>query len=86
MSPVSAVMTAADFMSPDQLIAHARRLEALGYDELWITDIFGREIYVTAGLSRAELDAVVHAVRALVSEVELVAERVNALQLRVLPA
>lgn len=44
------------------------------------------EIYVTAGLSRAELDAVVHAVRALVSEVELVAERVNALQLRVLPA
>ena len=49
MSPVSGVMTAADFMQPDALIAHARRLESLGYDAMWITDMFGREIYVTAG-------------------------------------
>ncbi len=41
MSLVSGVMTAADFMSPPQLIAHAQRLEALGYDSMWITDIFG---------------------------------------------
>lgn len=48
MPLVSGVMTAADFMSPTQLIDHALRLEDLGYESMWITDIFGREIYVTA--------------------------------------
>jgi len=48
-SPVRGVMTAADFMSPTELLAYAQRLESLGYPELWLTDMFGREIYVTAG-------------------------------------
>jgi len=46
---VSAVMTAADFFSPPQLVDRARYLEGLGYDSMWIADIFGREVYVTAG-------------------------------------
>jgi len=58
MSPVSGVMTAADFMSPDELLAHARRLEALGYDSMWITDMFGREIYVTAGWILAHTETI----------------------------
>ena len=41
---------------------------------------------VTAGLTRPELDAVVHAARALLAEVELLAERAEAVELRVLPA
>jgi probable F420-dependent oxidoreductase len=48
-SPIRGVMTAADFMSPSELLAYAERLESLGYSELWLTDMFGREIYVTAG-------------------------------------
>ena len=48
-SVVRGVMTAADFMSPPELLAYAQRLESLGYPELWLTDMFGREIYVTAG-------------------------------------
>ena len=35
-------------MSPTGFVDHAKRLEALGYPSMWITDIFGREIYVTA--------------------------------------
>ncbi len=42
-------MTAADTMSLDGLVGHARRLERLGYDAMWMPDVFGREIYVTAG-------------------------------------
>lgn len=48
-SPVRGVITAADFMPPTELLVYAQRLESLGYPELWITDMFGREIYVTAG-------------------------------------
>jgi probable F420-dependent oxidoreductase len=36
-------------MSPAELAAHALRLEELGYDALWLPDLFGREIFVTAG-------------------------------------
>ena len=46
---VTAVMTPADFFSPPQLVDRAKYLEALGYDSIWIADIFGREVYVTAG-------------------------------------
>ncbi len=42
-------MTSADALSLDELAEHARRLEELGYDALWMPDVFGREIYVTAG-------------------------------------
>jgi len=49
-SPIRGVMTAADTMSPSDLITYAQKLESLGYPELWLTDMFGREIYLTAGL------------------------------------
>ncbi len=49
MSLVYGVMTAADSMKPVELVAHARRLESLGYESMWVTDVFGREVYVTAG-------------------------------------
>ena len=49
MSLVHGVMTAADSMKPLELVAHARRLESLGYASMWVTDVFGREVYVTAG-------------------------------------
>jgi len=47
-SPVTAIMVAGDSMSPAALVAHVQRLESLGYPSAWITDVFGREIYVTA--------------------------------------
>ena len=46
---MSGVIVAADTMSPTALIAYVQQLEALGYDSVWIPDMFGREIYVTAG-------------------------------------
>ncbi len=46
---MSGVIVAADTMSPAALISYVQRLEALGYDSVWIPDMFGREIYVTAG-------------------------------------
>ncbi|MSV93599.1 MAG: LLM class flavin-dependent oxidoreductase, partial [Actinobacteria bacterium] len=49
MSHVSGIMTVADMMQPNDLITHVRRLEALGHQSVWLPDIFGREIYVTAG-------------------------------------
>ena len=47
-SPITGIMTAGDSMSPAGLVDHAHRLEDLGYPSMWITDVFGREIYVTA--------------------------------------
>lgn len=44
----SGVIVPADMFRPDALVAHVRRLEELGYDTAWITDMFGRHIYVTA--------------------------------------
>lgn len=49
MSPVTGVMVSADGFTPADLITHVRRLEELGYREVWVTDVFGREIYVTIG-------------------------------------
>ncbi|MFT4658895.1 MAG: putative F420-dependent oxidoreductase [Candidatus Aldehydirespiratoraceae bacterium] len=46
---MSGVIVAADTMNPAALIAYVQRLESLGYDSVWIPDMFGREIYVTAG-------------------------------------
>lgn len=48
MAVVSGVIVPADMFRPDDLVAHVRRLEDLGYDTAWITDMFGRHIYVTA--------------------------------------
>lgn len=47
-SPISGIMVAGDSMRPTDLVDHVRRLEDLGYPSAWLTDIFGREIYVTA--------------------------------------
>ena len=46
---MTGVIVAADTMSPSDLIDYVQRLEALGYESVWIPDMFGREIYVTAG-------------------------------------
>ena len=46
---MSGVIVAADTMSPTALVAYVQQLETLGYDSVWIPDMFGREIYVTAG-------------------------------------
>jgi probable F420-dependent oxidoreductase len=48
MTGVGGVIVAADTMSPGELVDHVQRLESLGYDSVWIPDMFGREIYVTA--------------------------------------
>ncbi len=46
---MTGVIVAADTMSPSDLVDYVQRLEALGYESVWIPDMFGREIYVTAG-------------------------------------
>ena len=45
---VGGVIVAADMMAPGELVEYVQRLESLGYDSVWIPDMFGREIYVTA--------------------------------------
>lgn len=39
-----------------ELVAHVRRLEALGYHELWLPEIAGREPFATAGFLLARTD------------------------------
>jgi probable F420-dependent oxidoreductase len=43
------VIVNVDGYAPDALVAHIRGIEALGYESVWITDLFGRDVYVTAG-------------------------------------
>jgi probable F420-dependent oxidoreductase len=45
---VGGVIVAADVMNPTELLEHVRYLEQIGYGSVWIPDMFGREIYVTA--------------------------------------
>ncbi len=52
----TAVMTPSDFLSPSELLARARYIESLGYESTWITDMFGREIYITAGFILANTE------------------------------
>ncbi|MGA1161983.1 MAG: LLM class flavin-dependent oxidoreductase [Ilumatobacteraceae bacterium] len=49
VSPVVGIMTPADFFSPAQLVEHVQRLESIGHRSVWLPDIFGREVYVSAG-------------------------------------
>ena len=49
MMSIGGVIVPADMMSPEALVDHVSRLESLGYDSVWIPDMFGREIYVTCG-------------------------------------
>ena len=47
---MTGVIVAADTMSLSELVDYGRRLEALGYDSVWIPDMFGaRRTHVTAG-------------------------------------
>ncbi|MEM7288016.1 MAG: LLM class flavin-dependent oxidoreductase [Actinomycetota bacterium] len=48
MAAATGVIVPADMFRPDDLVTHVRRLEELGYKTAWITDMFGRHIYVTA--------------------------------------
>jgi len=54
MSGVDGVTYAADAMSPDELITFALRLEELGYEELWLPDLLGRELFGLAGFVLAK--------------------------------
>lgn len=49
MTGVSGVIVAADTLELGALVEYVQRLEAIGYESVWIPDMFGREIYVTAG-------------------------------------
>ena len=49
MSSIGGVIVPADTMRPGALVEYVQRLESLGYDSVWIPDMFGREIYVTCG-------------------------------------
>lgn len=39
----------ADFLKPGPLVEHVQRIESLGYDSVWLPDMFGREVYLSAG-------------------------------------
>ena len=54
MSDVNGVTSSTDTMSPDDLIAFALRLEELGYDELWLPDLLGRDLFGLAGFVLAK--------------------------------
>lgn len=58
MALVTGVIVPADMFGPDDLVAHVRRLEELAYDTAWITDMFGRHIYVTAAHLLAHTDRI----------------------------
>jgi probable F420-dependent oxidoreductase len=46
---VSGVIVPADLMAADVLVDYVQRLEQCGYHSVWVPDMFGRQIYVTAG-------------------------------------
>jgi probable F420-dependent oxidoreductase len=49
MPGVDGVLFYTDAMPAQDCVADALRLEALGYDAVWLPDLFGRELFVTAG-------------------------------------
>jgi len=48
MSEVKGILSFVDGMSAEELRDYARRVEALGYGNIWIPDLFGRDIFLTA--------------------------------------
>jgi hypothetical protein len=46
---VEGVLSYTDIMQSAALADYARRLEDLGYRELWVPDLMGRETFITAG-------------------------------------
>ena len=49
MKPVDGVVSFSESMNPSELVAYALRLETLGYGALSLPDLFGRELFTTAG-------------------------------------
>jgi len=49
MPHVKGVLSFVDGMSPKELIEYALRLEELGYESVWLPDVFGRDVFLTAG-------------------------------------
>ena len=49
MNTVDGVVSFSESMNPSELVAYALRLEELGYGSLWLPDLFGRELFSTAG-------------------------------------
>ncbi len=49
MSDFEGVLSYTDIMASSSLADYARRLEELGYTELWVPDLMGRETFITAG-------------------------------------
>ena len=49
MPDVEGVLSYTDIMTSSRLAEYARDLEELGYRELWVPDLMGRETFVTAG-------------------------------------
>jgi len=56
VSGVEGVLTFTDATSPADLVADARRIEALGYDSMWLPDLMGRDVFATAGFLLANTE------------------------------
>ena len=52
------VIVNVDGYAPDALVAHIRRIEDLGFESVWITDMFGRDVYLTAGYLLANTERI----------------------------
>ena len=52
------VIVNVDGYALDALVAHIRRIEALGYESVWITDMLGRDVYLTAGYLLANTERI----------------------------
>jgi probable F420-dependent oxidoreductase len=48
VADIAGVVSFTDGMKPSEVVGYAERLESLGYEELWLPDLFGRELFVTA--------------------------------------
>jgi len=58
MSDFEGILSYTDIMLSSQLADYARRLEELGYQELWVPDLMGRETFVTAGFILAHTERI----------------------------
>jgi probable F420-dependent oxidoreductase len=56
MSGVEGILAFVDAMGADELIATAKRIEALGYEEMWLPDLLGRDVFATAGFVLANTE------------------------------
>jgi probable F420-dependent oxidoreductase len=54
MSDIGGILGFTDNMERADLVAYVQRIEALGYRSLWLPDLFGRELFSTAGFLLAQ--------------------------------